>query len=128
VIPLLIVTHLTRPVVAYVHLVLPAYARASREILQRYLRTLPPDAAIDITTITLIGRPRVQRLKISELTPKKPGWLNVANFHRTTEDTTRPWWAGKGIRQFSIQDNKEKSCREGWAWEVVAGKIRERGV
>jgi hypothetical protein len=109
--------------VTYIHLRLPAFARNSREQLTRYLRTLPATAEVDITTITLIGRPRVQKLRVNELQAVEPRLLNVANFKRTTTDETRPWWAGRGQRSYAIGEARGRA-REGWAWDVVAEAIR----
>lgn len=94
-------------------------------MLVRYLRTLPKTGEVDITTITLIGRPRVQRLQFGDLKTQKPRLLNVANFKTDRIDASRPWWAfGQGQRQYAVGQAKGKS-REGWAWDVVAQAIRE---
>lgn len=124
IIPLLFVTISTAPFVTYIHLRLPQYARLSKDMLTRYLRTLPKSGELDITTITLIGRPRVQRLQFGDLKARQPKLLNVANFETERIDASRPWWAfGQGQRQYAIGEAKGKS-REGWAWDVVSETVR----
>ena len=124
IVPLLFVTISTAPFVTYIHLRLPQYARLSKDMLTRYLKTLPKSGEVDITTITLIGRPRVQRLQFGDLKAKQPKLLNVANFETQRVDASRPWWAiGQGQRQYAVGQAKGKS-REGWAWDVVAETIR----
>lgn len=122
--PLAFVSFTTAPFVSYIHLRLPNYARMSKEMLTRYLRTLPKNGEMDVTTITLIGRPRVQRYELGDLKAVQPKLLNVANFKSDKLDKTRPWWAGKGQRSYAIGEAKGKS-REGWVWDVVAQAIRE---
>lgn len=124
ILPLLFVSWTTAPFVTYVHLRLPQFARFSKEMLTRYLRTLPKSGELDITTITLIGRPRVQRLQFGDLKAVQPRILDVANFKTDKVDTTRPWWAGKGQKAYAVGTAKGKS-REGWAWDVVAEAIRK---
>lgn len=89
----------------------------------RYLKTLPKTGEVDITTITLIGRPRVQRLQLADLKAVEPKILNVANFKTDKIDPTRPWWAGKGQRSYAIGQGK-KSVKIGWAWDEVAEAIK----
>lgn len=48
---------------------LPPYARYSRTILERFARTAPPNTRLDVTTMSLIGKPRVSSLMLSDLRP-----------------------------------------------------------
>lgn len=90
----------------------------------RYLKTLPKTGEVDITTITLIGRPRVQKLQFADLRAVEPRVLNVANFRTNKVDTTRPWWSGRGQRSYAIGEGK-KSVKQGWVWDEVAEAIRK---
>jgi hypothetical protein len=107
--PFLVFLTLSSPFVCYMHLRLPAFARQSRELLVRYSKNLPKTAEVDITTMNLIGRPRVSRIKLSELHPHKQSIFNgYANYARDTTEVNakRPWWMGKAVRLFSIPEGK----------------------
>ena len=56
-IPMLIVSIMTAPFVASVHMRVPATARSSRAVLLRYCANLPPRTALDFTTVRLIWLP-----------------------------------------------------------------------
>jgi len=77
----------------------------------RYSKNLPPNAELDVTTMNLIGKPRVSRMKISELQPHKAmKFGGIANVARDTAEVNakRPWWMGKAPRLFSIPDVKSR--------------------
>ena len=124
-VPLFFVGYTTAPFVTYIHLHLPTYARHSREILTRYTTALPKDALIDITTMTHLGRPRVTRMKISELY-RKSGRLGIANYARDTAaiNKKRPWYLGKIVSQFGINSGSRLTSgpgrtRERGVWEII---------
>src|SRR2546421_9533001 len=85
---MLFIAYITSPFVAYIHLVLPQYARRSRELMIRYARSMSPRAYIDITTMNFIGRQRVSRIALSQLEPTKER-LGVANYHIIHPETRR---------------------------------------
>jgi hypothetical protein len=122
--PFLFVSLTTAPFVTYIHLRLPPYARYSRVLLSRYLAALPETGTVDITTVTLIGRPRVQTVALGNLEAVKPRLLSVANFRRVRRDETRPWWAGRGQSKFAVNQAYGKGVKMGWVWEEVAAAIR----
>jgi hypothetical protein len=118
-----IVAYTTRPFVTYIHLRLPPYSRYSREFVHRYSMNLPPTASVDITTMSFIGKPRVSRMKVTDLYPVKSR-LGVGNYARDTKaiDEQRSWWRGKSVGQFAVRSNSG-SGREKGIWENVAGCI-----
>lgn len=65
-IPLGFMVFTTYPFVTYVHLILPQWARLSKDRLQRYVANLPSNTVLDVTTLRWIW-PRVTRLHLSEL-------------------------------------------------------------
>lgn len=126
-IPMLFVAYTTAPFVTYVHLRLPLFARHSREIMTRYSRSLPKDAALDITTMNFVGKPRVNKIKLSELYPTKERF-GIANYARDTKvlNSKRPWWMGKAVRIFGIRGGAGRTRGKG-VWETFAKGISVKG-
>ena len=113
------VTYTTAPFVTYVHLRLPEFARQSRENLLRYSKHLPRKANVDITTLNLIGRPRVSRVGVHDLHPVRSR-LGITNYARNVkdEDMKRAWWAARSVKQFAILQGRGKVREEG-IWENI---------
>jgi len=127
ILPLLIVRRTTAPFITYVHLRLPAYARQSRSLLERYAKNLSRDAELDITTMTGLGRSRVQRMPVSTLAPvSNPRFLGIENFSRDTTSLNlkRRWWSGRAIPRFSTKGGSGK-CKESWVWNLVVENIHK---
>jgi hypothetical protein len=120
------VTYATAPFVNYVHLRLPLFARQSKDVLMRYCKNLPPNAAVDITTMNFIGIPRVSRVPVSQLYPINKRF-GAANFGRDTAaaNAKRPWWMGSAIKQFAIRGGGGRT-RESGMWEIVEQSIKKR--
>jgi hypothetical protein len=121
---MIFVTYTTAPFVTYVHLRLPEFARQSRERLLRYSRYLPRNATIDITTLNMIGRPRVSRVVVGDLHPVGSRF-SITNYARGAKDEEmkRSWWAARPIKQFAILGGRGRSREEG-VWENVARSIK----
>lgn len=115
------VAYITGPFVTYIHLRLPAFARQSREMLTRYAKSLPKDAALEITTMNFIGKPRVTRVKITDLYPVN-GRFGMANYARDIKSIKSPWWAGKAVRQFGLHSSTSR-VMGGEIWENIAKRI-----
>lgn len=118
----------TSPFVASVHMHLPPYARWSRAMLERFARAAPPATTrLDVTTISLIGKPRVSSVALADLRPARRR-LGMVNFERDTarEDAGRRWWQFRAVGQFNVQDNNEGTIKTGWVWKEVAEGIRKR--
>jgi hypothetical protein len=124
IIPMVSVAYISGPFVNYIHLRLPAFARGSREMLLRYSKKLPQDAEIDITTMNFIGKPRVTRMKVTDLYPVKER-LGVANYARDTTkiNAERPWWMGKAVRQFGVHSGRSK-VMGGEIWRNVESVLQ----
>lgn len=118
-IPMIAVAYLTSPFVTYIHLRLPAFARNSREMLHRYAKSLPKEAALEITTMNLIGKPRLFQVKIADLHPMKQRF-GMANYARHSKIPS--WWARKGPSQFAIHSGTSK-IKEGEVWKLIAKRI-----
>jgi len=121
---MIFVMHTTAPFVTYIHLRLPEFARQSRENLLRYSRHLPRNATVDITTLNMIGRPRVSRVGVGDLHPVGSRF-SISNYARgaKNEEMKRPWWVARPIKQFAILGVRGRSREEG-VWENVARSIK----
>ncbi|KAL7273386.1 hypothetical protein RUND412_003764 [Rhizina undulata] len=77
-IPLVFIQYVSPPYVTHIHLRLPTFARYSREYLMRYAQQIPKDAVIDVITIRLLGRPRMDTFKVGDIrsTRKRLGCVN----------------------------------------------------
>lgn len=127
-IPLLFVASTTAPLVFYIHLRPPLFARRSREALMRYSKNIPADARIDLTTMKVSSRQRVTGMRVSELKPMK-AWLSVANLVRNPPSSTtvssRAWWMSKPPRQFYVGTERGRS-REKGVWDNILNYIKQR--
>lgn len=123
---MVVVMYISGPFVNYIHLRLPPFARHSREMMIRYSKSLPKDAEIDITTMNLVGKPRVARMKVSSLYPIKERF-GLANYGRDTKElnSKRPWWMGRAVRQFGVHAGKSQ-IMGGEVWENVAATVSKR--
>lgn len=122
---MLSVAYMTSPFVTYIHLRVPAFARNSRDMLIRYSKNLPKDAELDITTMNFIGKPRVARVKASELHPVRERF-GLGNYARDTGkiNEKRPFWMGKANRLFGVHSTRSKVKEEG-VWENVKASIEK---
>ena len=111
---------------AHIHLRLPAFARFSREMAERYSRNLPKDAKIEITTMNFIGKPRVTLVKVADLQPIKERFGMVNYVRDTTEiNSKRPWWAGRAVRRFGVHGGV-RIPQGSVLWENIAKTIAKR--
>lgn len=121
---MIFVMYTTAPFVTYIHLRLPEFARQSRENLLRYSKNIPRNTTIDITTLNMIGRPRVSRISVGDIQHVASRY-SITNYARSAKDEEmkRPWWAGRPIKQFAILAEHGRSREEG-VWENVARSIK----
>jgi hypothetical protein len=126
-IPAAYVAWSTSPFVATIHLHLPPYARWSRAILERFARTAPPNTRLDVTTMSLIGKPRVSSMVLSDLRPENRR-LGMVNYVRDTSiaDAKRKWWRFKAIGEFNVHG--ETGVKTGWVWKELKEGIARRSV
>jgi len=127
VVPLVFVSYVSSPFVANIHLRLPPFARYSSNILQRYSQNLPKDAKLDITTISLIGKPRTTAIRIGELQRARERF-GMVNYIRETKviNSKRPWWMGKAVRQFGVHGGVAMKDPNSGIWENIARSIAKR--
>lgn len=127
IVPVVAVAYLTSPFVAHIHLRLPSFARYSREMAARYSQALPKDAKLEVTTMNLIGMPRVTRVNAGDLYPAKRHFGTV-NYVRDTKDMKkRPWYIRRPARQFGISGGV-RIAQGSEVWENIAKTIAKRSI
>lgn len=121
------VAYTTAPFVSFVHMRLPPFARQSEEMLRRFVRTLPPHTELDITTMSFIAKPRVSKVKLSDLrkTNERVGIVNLA-CDTAAENAARKWYMYRAVAKFNAQSNTVS--RAPWVWESILSAIGKRQV
>lgn len=135
-IPVLFVLYTGAPFVTHIYIHLPPAARASRAVLERWVRALPPTAELTITTMSAIGKPRYSIMQAADLVPARRR-LGVVNYVRDTqaENAQRKWYNFRAVGQFFIRDQSTRKARyekknlvEGWIWDAIKDKIAKRAA
>ncbi|WQF87224.1 hypothetical protein CDEST_12238 [Colletotrichum destructivum] len=150
IIPLLFVAYTSAPFVTYIYLRLPPYARQSRALLERYVRTLPPTAQLEIGTMGLATRPRTALVTAADLRPVTPGAAGgslAARFGLVTHvrdvsalTAKRKWHHYRPVSQFGIREDIATSgggsksggkgasygVKDGWVWTIVRESLGKR--
>ncbi|KAL2125067.1 hypothetical protein VTJ04DRAFT_1432 [Mycothermus thermophilus] len=149
-IPAAYVAWTTTPFVAAVHIHLPPYARWSRAILERFAHSAPPNTRLDVTTMSLIGKPRVTSLVLSDLRPAVlplPGggketdlWgkvrdnlsrrLGTVNYVRdtTVANKYRKWYHFRPVGEFFIREDALGNVKNGWVWKELSEGMMKRAL
>jgi hypothetical protein len=127
-IPITFVAYTTAPLVSFLHMYIPAVARVSRTNLERFVKSLPPTARLEVTTLSLIGKPRVSYLEAKDLFPSRAR-LGVANFSRDTaaENARRKWYMYRAVGDFSLQGGN-RGVKEGWIWDELRRRVERKAV
>jgi hypothetical protein len=134
--PVLFVLYTSAPFVTHIYIHLPPAARASRAVLERWVRGLPPSAELTVTTMSAIGKPRYSILKAADLIPARRR-LGVVNYIRDTqaENAERQWYNFRAVGQFYIREQsapkaryEKKNLVEGWIWDAIKDKIAKRAA
>jgi hypothetical protein len=110
-----------------VHLKLPVYAQKSREVLQRFVKTIPPNTPIWVTTMNLFGKPRQSSMLVSDLRPvsQRFGMINYERDRPTRAPRWYHWFMMPPATKFNIPP-RVGSAREDWVWTEIADIIAKR--
>ncbi len=129
--PLAFVGYATTPFVAALHIRLPPFARQSAEVLRRYVRSgAPAPARLEITTMNLVGRPRVAEVAVADLRAVR-GRFGLANFARYSPRGPRPWYRRLAVLPPATRFHiplAGGTAREGWVWTELAAAIAKRSA
>ncbi|KAK1635942.1 hypothetical protein BDP81DRAFT_394602 [Colletotrichum phormii] len=152
IIPFLFISYTSAPFVTFIYLRLPPYARQSRALLERYVRTLPPTAQLEIGTMGLVTRPRLTAVTAAELRPVAADSGPLATrlgIVTHTKDVSalmakRRWYHYRPVGQFGINTGVEASgkksggssgrggkgashgVKDGWVWNIVRESLGKR--
>ncbi|KAI8954948.1 hypothetical protein F4801DRAFT_414734 [Xylaria longipes] len=124
--PLVFVAYTTSPFVTFVHMRLPQFARQSEEMLRRYARTLPPQTELEITTMSLIAKPRVSTVKVSDLAPvnRRFGIVNMAR-DTAADNATRKWYMFPAVGNFNAQ-RASGTSKAPWVWDAIWNTVNTK--
>ncbi|KXH53594.1 hypothetical protein CSIM01_08864 [Colletotrichum simmondsii] len=151
IIPFLFVAYTSAPFVTYIYLRLPPYARQSRALLERYVRTLPPTAQLEIGTMGLATRPRLTAVTAASLRPVAADSGPLATrlgIVTHTKDVSalmakRSWYHYRPVGQFGINSveaggktsssgssgggkGASHGVNDGWVWNIVRESLGKR--
>ena len=93
----------------------------------RYSQALPKDAKLELTTMNLIGMPRVTRVNVGDLYPAKKRFGTVNYVRNMNGMSKRPWYVGRPARLFGIWGG-ERIAQGKEVWENIAKTIAKRSV
>ncbi|KAL8393308.1 hypothetical protein RB595_003188 [Gaeumannomyces hyphopodioides] len=128
-VPFVFVYLSTAPFVAFIHLPLPPFARQSKELLKRFAASVPDTTSLEITTISLIGKPRVTRVPVASMVPTSERFGLVNYVVRPAPAAPARSLLNRGPpTKFSIQHNSRGDAREAWVWDSVAAAIARRST
>ncbi|KAI1774569.1 hypothetical protein F4818DRAFT_418278 [Hypoxylon cercidicola] len=127
IVPLVFVAYTTSPFVSFVHMRIPPFARQSEEMLRRFVRTIPPETELDVTSMSFIAKPRASRVKLSDLyhASRRLGIVNLAR-DTAAENATRKWYMFRAVGNFSAQPSSNTVKRAPWVWESIVNTIEKR--
>lgn len=133
---MLYVAYTAAPFVNFVYLVLPPFARRSRDHAVQYARNLPPQAVLHIQTMRYNLVPRLTVVRVGDLVPAE-GRFRPVSF-RLQNAAARPWWQGRMLTQFYAADKSQASMAAAPAappsstyypglWDSVYSQIQKPG-
>lgn len=127
-IPLLAVAYITAPFVTNISISPPVFARQSRELLERWARSgVPRDTPLQITTVSLIGKPRVSALTVGDLVPARQrfGLVNYVRADVEAENRRRKWYMFRAVARFNVTPGGDRRVRSGFVWREIERQVAE---
>ena len=97
-------------------------------MLRRFARELPATAELELTTMSLIAKPRTTRVAVADLRPARAR-LGIVNYARdvAADNAARAWYRFPAVGNFSVQFNN-KMPRVSWVWDAVTNVIARQRV
>ncbi|KAH7179349.1 uncharacterized protein B0J16DRAFT_346690 [Fusarium flagelliforme] len=138
IVPIFFVGYITSPFVTHIYIRLPPYARTSRPILERFVKTLPPTTPLTLATMSAISKPRYSSVQAGDLSPVRRRFGLVNYVRDTTEENAqRKWYMFRAVGKFYVQDakpttrvryQKKKDKVDGWIWDSIKERIDSRAL
>ena len=134
IIPFAFVWRTTYPMVTYMHVRIPAYARTTRSALEKWLnRGVNPTTEMEITSMTFLARPKQVVVRVADLMPSNQmlghaNWRVAPGAHVNEGPLIRrggKWWHAPPLKEFSIAGSN-RGAREGWVWTELSRQIERR--
>ncbi|KAF7559316.1 hypothetical protein G7046_g4837 [Stylonectria norvegica] len=137
IVPILFVAYTTSSFVTHIHIHLPAHARLSRAILERFVHALPASTPLTLTTMSFIAKPRYSNLQAGDLVSARRRF-GLVNYVRDTagENARRRWYNFRAVARFYVQEKKperrvryerkKKDLVDGWIWEAVKERVAKK--
>ncbi|EPE10068.1 paired amphipathic helix protein [Ophiostoma piceae UAMH 11346] len=98
IVPFSVIAYTSSPFVVFIHLRLPAFARhPDPELLRRFVRNIPAGTKLDITTMNLVGRPRVTSVPVGDIVPAHERF-RIVNFIDSRQSVLAPPAMAPGAR------------------------------
>ena len=136
IIPFAFVWRTTYPLVTYMHIRIPTYARTTRSALEKWVnRGVNPATEMEITSMTFLARPKQVAVKVGDLVPSNR-MLGYANWRVASGVDVNQgplirrggkWWHAPPLKEFSIS-GFNRDAREGWVWTELGRQIHRRAV
>ncbi|CAH0014994.1 unnamed protein product [Clonostachys rhizophaga] len=140
IVPPIFVAFTTASFVTHVHVNLPSQARASKAVLERFIRSeMPPSTKVTLTTMSFIAKPRQSTMAAGDLLPAKRRFGLINYIRRpdsaAQENANRKWYMWRAVDKFYIQEGRPGQPRkvryqtpkpdlvQWWIWEAIQQKI-----
>ncbi|KAF9875863.1 hypothetical protein CkaCkLH20_06795 [Colletotrichum karsti] len=138
-IPFAYVSYVSAPFVTHVFLRLPPHARQSRAFLERYVRSLPPTAQLEIGTLGLAGRPRATLVAAADLRPD-PSRLGLVTHTRDVSAlmARKKWYHYRPVSMFGLPAKEGKAssggggksknaAKDAWVYDMIRPMFGKTG-
>lgn len=133
--PWLYTRYATSPYVATVRIELPPRARASKQALWEFAANLPPETALEFTTVGPIGLQKRITTSLAKLSPRQPSIMGIGNLQRVVEEDHQnrsafevyKRWAQGDILYVGGDEGSVKSNAPG-IWHAVMDHILQKSA
>lgn len=122
-IPLLAVWYLTSPMVMWIHFIVPKNFQRSADAVELLMKNVPIDAEVTMTTMGILGKPRVSHMKLRDVR-KERRRFGLVNHVRTLDQdaiASRKWYQLPEMSQFKIEDKvvSNRKTKQLWMWYAI---------
>ncbi|PSR77716.1 hypothetical protein BD289DRAFT_141792 [Coniella lustricola] len=122
--PILAVSFLTTPMVMWIHLIIPKNFQHAPGALELLSKNVPIDTEVTLTTMGILGKPRVSHMKLRDLR-KERRRSGLVNYVRTVNPEaaaqTRQWYKFAEMSEFKIEDHviSNRRTKQRWIWYAI---------
>ncbi|KAF3764373.1 hypothetical protein M406DRAFT_258780, partial [Cryphonectria parasitica EP155] len=128
-VPFLAIWHLTSPMVMWVHLQVPKGFQRNQLAVEKFVKHVPADTEVTITTMGTIGKPRVSQVRLQDLRYERRR-LGLVNYVRdvSRENAVKKWYQSGAVGEFKIEEGAvaHKKSQRPWMWYSIMQGLREK--